>query len=214
MRIVFALWIIVNMPLFFGCIYTLYKYIQHRHTITYRSLYFVALLYILTTFALTILNVVWGTNGLIICCKPNIFYENLQMVFYSIQTYLLWILLVVRCYMVFRGSVYQLSIYTKYSIFISLFIIMPILFLAAITFELSIGRWVLITILFLFSMAFYIWITLIFIYKLYSVFKNSRIDTNDDHLLDTITKNTILAIFSFTATVIAIHNMDCNHVTN
>lgn len=204
MRIVFSTWTVLNLPLLSGCLYAIYKYIRFRNEINYTSLYFIGLIYIFTTFLFTILDIIWGIHGIMLCSKPNILYEDLQMIFYALQTYFLWILLVIRCFLVFKGSVYQLSNATKNLIFVSLFIIMPILFLLSITFSWPIARWVLITILFVFSMAFYIWITLLFIYKLYSVFKNSKVNDNSGQLLETITKNTILAIFSFIATFVAI----------
>ena len=131
----------------------------------------------------------------------------IYMIFYCTQVYGLWFILFLRLRQVFQSSVYQISCCTN-NILRAVLIIMPLLVIAILSGQLNQQITILLTSLCMIISACYcIFITSIFVYKLFKVYKNfnSTPDANtsmDDELLVTITKNTLLAIISIISTIL------------
>ena len=140
----------------------------------------------------------------IFTCYGNPLYhaQFIGPILYALQVFALCMVLFARLYVVFNNSVFQLSKCTLFLVS-SLFIIIPILIILSFTVLPSLIAWYMTGFIMFIAVLYCIWITSSFIYKLFKVYKNSN-PMNDDALLSIITKNTILTLYSISATLLSI----------
>ena len=121
------------------------------------------------------------------------------IIFYGIQTYLLWLILFLRLKYVFEGSMYQLSKLTvrlHVVIFVFIPIATPCLLLLLSYIKSELIYTILLLAIFVFIILFSMSLSILFIYKLLHVFK-INCQQNSSKLLKTISKSTILAIIRY-----------------
>ena len=226
---VFAfIYTIVNGILFFGSIFTLCKYcrdygknVQRRPP---KALFYPGLIFfVFSSFAL----LATARNSMTICFHGDTNYLDFNywiyfIIFYATQTYLLWLILFLRLKYVFKGSVYKLSkLTTRIHAIIFIFIpfATPIYFIILSLVKSNIIYTLILLASFIFIITFSCSLSILFIYKLFQVFKNmdnahhhhhhisNKTNKNtkkyiNNKLLQTITKSTILAVISLTMTLL------------
>eukprot|EP01084_Bolivina_argentea_P269138 457333_1 len=204
---------IVALILFSTTLYAIFKYFRfytiHKDNRPRQSLFMIGATQLLISSSTLGVNFIIFIKEWITCFNYDgqegaLFW--LFMSCYTLQTYLLWLILFFRLYFVFEGSVYELS-RLSYNILRFILILMPIL-----VFFLFLPIWtdtallILTFMCFIASMTFCILITTIFVYKLFLFYKkfesNTDVNDKDNIFLSTITKNTILTIISISSTVL------------
>ena len=125
------------------------------------------------------------------------------VIFYGNQMSFLYLVLFLRLKMIFHGTSYELSKIVVY-IYMILFIILCLIIISLIIFhsQLSILGMLTSSSLLL-STILNINITILFVKKLFQVFKKNN-DNNNNRIVNIITKTTILAIVSCTFTVLVV----------
>ena len=202
--------LIFTVALLIGCVYILHKFIsyQKQSKQSATGLYWIGLIYVIITVIACIIIFISIMDYLFSCFQlKSIYQEELGPAFYGLQIGTLWIVFFYRVYICFKDSVYAMSKYTVYG-FILFFITMLSLVIIVI-----IPIWNehsqpfrngLIAFAFLITFIFCVWISVFFIYKLYKVFKGASTQNDDDRLLSTINKVTILSVWSIIATLFTV----------
>ena len=171
-----------------------------------RTLFSIGLLFMIVTFLVLLFNLLAGVYK----CSTNhqkIYhaFEPPVTVSYAIQFYLLLLLLFIRLYNVFKGTMYALSQITV-KIFCIMYILLPPLGVtAALFFVLQIsGGFILTMIAFLIVITLIISLMIMYIRKLLRIYRSVAItDCPDtDELIITITKTTILTLLSLSVTFV------------
>eukprot|EP01084_Bolivina_argentea_P280170 479096_1 len=203
------LFFVINTTLIAACIYSIYKFIEMYKVsaMPHASLLFwMGLFYISLTLIYGILWIILLIVALFSCWKFNVFIEAIIGLTWTFNTYTLLVLLFIRVYVVFKGSLFQLSSCITRTVISAFLITLSLVIVLAIPIWKTDNLWqirnLFFALIFLLTIVYCIWITTFFIYKLYQVFKAAEL--KDDHLLPTITKNTVLAIFSIAVTFLAI----------
>lgn len=208
---------LINAVLFFISVYTLYKFCRDyyrgnkngnskKHNKKTRKILFVSgsIFFVFSSFGLlaTLTNIMsicfHGSDTNYLDFHHWIYF----IIFYGIQTYFLWLILFLRLKYVFEGSIYKLSKLTvriHIVIFIFIPIIAPCLLLILSYIKSNLIYTILLLLLFIFIIIFSMSLSILFIYKLYNVFKINQQHKNSK-LLQTISKSTILAIISLSLT--------------
>ena len=177
---------------------------SHKQT---KILFILGTIYAIITLSNTIFYVIHGIYWFRTCNEISKLLTNISGFLYMLQLYSLWSILFLRLYIVFQGSVYELSKYTLI-LFITMFILLPII--AANLFNPAIpGNYkrILLFSLFMLSIIIFLSISVLFLYKLVMIFKtvenqNENVNGKDNTFLLLITKNTILVMISISFSMI------------
>ena len=203
--IMHSVFLLAIITLFIMSIYALYTFLRNQHSQNKSILFWIGIIYIFLT---SIMSLSFATSiiyQILSCWRINNSIFTVNITLYALQIYILGLLLLSRVYIAFKGSVYRLSKCTVYSlaIFFISCLLLVIVLLSPIWDNNDALFFTLIGLLFFATIIFCLWISSLFIYKLYKVTKGVD-DKNDNKLLPLITKNTILAMFSIGATLFAI----------
>eukprot|EP01084_Bolivina_argentea_P279322 477521_1 len=180
-------------------------------------LFYIGLVFIFLTFLALLIDIVLHIFG---CLRHNQLYTEaiwnissyLFSSLYVIQFYFLLLLLFMRIHTVFMGSVFHLSNHTviMYKIIYAFMPITMITCVVMFSFN-SIIFGILAALTVLMIMILVISLMILFTYKLIKVYKiesNANV-TDKDHLINVITKNTILTLSSLSMTFIQIIAVIC-----
>ena len=128
------------------------------------------------------------------------------VLYFVVQIYLLWFVMFIKIYYVFKGSVYQLSSCTV-KFFIALFVIIPLPLMIMAGMAL-IGDYTYRLVIYGIIVLFSIILASLFIYKLYQIFRDSQKGNTENKMdlenrfLSTMTKTTILTFASISVTML------------
>lgn len=171
-------------------------------------LFIAGILYLCISFAAIATYGFEGVHQIMTCDAWSWPLFRTHVTIFCLQTYFLWITLLLRCYYVFNGTVHSLSGRTL-SVFIFVLILMPSLATIMIVPHPSISilttkvQWALSFIVFTMAVVISFGISGLFLSKLHAVYMSTvGWKEEDDYLLSTITKHTVLAVISITFSVI------------
>ena len=204
-----AVWISITLtaPLSTSSLYIIFKFIQHRiQSAKKRSpacLFYLGLLFLIVS---SITLFLWTFLFIFICypLEGDFIISLMATLCYAIfQFYLLWLVMYIRLYSVFKESVHRISKCTN-TCMVVLFILLPILMYALIViffhFDQT-GTGKSIWFAFLIFAAVSLLFSLLFIGKLYKIQRHSNVASKESPVMIAMTKTIILALFSFSVSV-------------
>ena len=168
-----------------------------------KILFIAGIFYTIITFLNCVQYLINGIYWAATCNKysPALLFSGI--ILYVLQTYFLWLILFLRLYIVFRNSAYKLSKCTII-FFISMFTILPIATFSLFNPSVQSNGWrvyIIAISVFVLSILLSLSISIIFLYKLFIIYKAVQFKS-DDTFLSLITKNTILVVISISFSVI------------
>eukprot|EP01084_Bolivina_argentea_P105600 189103_1 len=192
--------IALNVVLFIFCILAAQKLIKKYNKKRF-NMFWVGIMYIA---AVTLMAIYWMLTQTLLLINCNKLHDTIYQIgfaIYGMQIYWLWMVLFCRLYFVFKGSAYEISSYSIYTV-TAFFVVMPIWVASGWLPWPQKYHNIVAGITLLLSTIFNILISYLFLYKLYIVFKDTK-QKEENSLLLIIRKNTLLAVISISVSLIA-----------
>lgn len=207
--------LVINVQLWLSSLYFIIKYVDNemqkpKEKKSPKILYYGGLIFLIIS---SICLLFWSTMPMDICytfisTTEGYTYFKITQYSWLVQLYFLWLTLFIKLYLIFKDSIYKLSIYTL-RFFAVLFTLLPLAMWLIINIIIHVtndGRYAWIA--FICFGVFSLILSCLFVYKLFKVYRDSQQlrfqdEMNlDDKILSTITRTTILALTSLLMSIL------------